>query len=202
MYSVVLVSNIQVSNAQILIRGKLQGQTSNTDTYYRIGNIINGSNTFNMPKSRKFVSIDSMSILDNIGAGTSVNGSFELKVLHSDHFARYHFEKDDNGNLNLQNKKILNLANPVENSDGANRQWVLGLEGRFLIFGNITKGDFKDNLGNDLKLGPTKFKKISIKSNVVENNAYIRIDPTRGRPSFFQIVLEKGNQQFEYEYQI
>ena len=94
MYSVVLVSYIQVSNAQILIRGKLQGQTSNTDKYYRIGNIINGSNTFNMPKSMKFVSIDSMSILDNIGAGTSVNGSFELKVLHSDHFERYHIKKD------------------------------------------------------------------------------------------------------------
>ena len=51
------------------------------------------------------------------------------------------------------------MANPVENSDGANRQWILGLEGRFLNFGNITKGDYKDSLGNDLKLGPTKLKK-------------------------------------------
>ena len=61
-----------------------QGETTNTDTYHRIGNIISGSNTFDLPKSRKFVSIDSMSILDNIGAGTAVNGTFELKVLYSD----------------------------------------------------------------------------------------------------------------------
>ena len=31
-----------------------------------------------------------MSILDNIGAGTAVNGTFELKVLYSDYFERYH----------------------------------------------------------------------------------------------------------------
>ena len=92
MYSVVLTSNTQVSNAQILINGKLQGQSSNTDTYHRLGNIIVGSNTFNMPKSVKFISIDSISILNNIGAGTAVNGSFELKVLYSDFFVRRHKE--------------------------------------------------------------------------------------------------------------
>ena len=43
-----------------------------------------------MPKSIKFISIDSISILDNVGAGTAVNGSFELKFLPSDYFARNH----------------------------------------------------------------------------------------------------------------
>ena len=88
-YSVVFQSNQQVANAQILINGKKQGETTITDTYHRIGNIMSGSNTFDLPKSRKFVSIDSMSILDNIGAGTAVNGTFELKVLYSDFFERY-----------------------------------------------------------------------------------------------------------------
>ena len=81
LYSIVFQSNQQVANAQILINGKKQGETTNTDTYHRIGNIISGSNTFDLPKSRKFVSIDSMSILDNIGAGTAVNGTFELKSI-------------------------------------------------------------------------------------------------------------------------
>ena len=89
LYSVVFQSNQQVANAQILINGKKQGETTNTDTYHRIGNIISGSNTFALPKSTKFVSIDSMSILDNIGAGTAVNGTFELKVLHSNYFNKY-----------------------------------------------------------------------------------------------------------------
>ena len=97
-YSVVLTSNIQVSNAQILFNGKIQGQTSNTDTFHRIGNIVIGTNTFDLPKSTKFISIDSISILDNIGAGTAVNGTFELKVLHSDYFDRYH---------KLSNNKIM-----------------------------------------------------------------------------------------------
>ena len=83
---VVFQSNQQVANAQNLINGKKQGETTNTDTYHRIGNIMSGSNTFALPKSRKFVSIDFMSILDNIGAGTAVNGTFELKVLYSDFF--------------------------------------------------------------------------------------------------------------------
>ena len=89
LYSVVFQSNQHVSNAQILINGKKQGETTNTDTYVRIENIISGSNTFALPKSTKFVSIDSMSILDNIGAGTAVNGTFELKVLHSNYFNKY-----------------------------------------------------------------------------------------------------------------
>ena len=77
LYSVVFTSNIQVSNAQILLNGKIQGQTSNSDTYHRIGNIISGSNTFDLPKSIKFVSIGSISIMDSIGAGTAVTGTFE-----------------------------------------------------------------------------------------------------------------------------
>ena len=135
-YSVVLVSNIQVSNAQILIRGKLQGQTSNTDTYDRIGNIINGSNTFNMPKSRKFVSIDSMSILDNIGAGTAVNGTFELKVLYSDFFERYHAD---------------------------NKSWLSNIETSSVVNGDIKNGVFENVHGYNFgTLGPVKIKNIVI----------------------------------------
>ena len=100
--------------------------------------------------------------------------------------------RDVQGNWNFGNKNIYNIRDPANDLDGVNKKWVLGLEGRFLIFGNITKGAFKDNLGNDLKLGPTKLKKISIKSDVVENNAYLRIDPTRGAPSFFRLSLKKG----------
>ena len=89
LYSVVFQSNHQVANAQILINGKKQGETTNTDTYHRIGNIISGSNTFDLPKSTKFVSIGSISIMDSIGAGTAVTGTFELKVLHSNYFNKY-----------------------------------------------------------------------------------------------------------------
>ena len=89
LYSVVFQSNQQVANAQILINGKKQGETTNTDTYHRIGNIISGSNTFDLPKSTKFVSIGSISIMDSIGEGTAVTGTFELKVLHSNYFNKY-----------------------------------------------------------------------------------------------------------------
>ena len=100
LYSVVFTSNIQVSNAQILLNGKIQGQTSNSDTYHRIGSIISGSNTFDLPKSTKFVSIGSISIMDSIGAGTAVTGTFELKVLHS-----------DNKQMELSNNKIMYSGN-------------------------------------------------------------------------------------------
>ena len=89
LYSVVFQSNQQVANAQLLINGKKQGETTNTDTYHRLGNIISGSNTFDLPKSTKFVSIGSISIMDSIGAGTAVTGTFELKVLHSNYFNKY-----------------------------------------------------------------------------------------------------------------
>ena len=136
LYSVVLVSNIQVSNAQILIRGKLQGQTSNTDTYDRIGNIINGSNTFNMLKSRKFVSIDSMSILDSIGAGTAVTGTFELKVLYSGFFERYHAD---------------------------HKSWLSNIETSSVVNGDIKNGVFENVHGYKFgTLGPVKIKNIVI----------------------------------------
>ena len=89
LYSVVFQSNQQVANAQILINGKKQGETTNNDTYHRIGNIISGSNTFDLPKSTKFVSISSISIMDSIAVGTAVTGTFELKVLHSNYFNKY-----------------------------------------------------------------------------------------------------------------
>ena len=136
LYSIVFQSNQQVANAQILINGKKQGETTNTDTYHRIGNIISGSNTFDLPKSRKFVSIDSMSILDNIGAGTAVNGTFELKVLYSDYFERYH---------------------------AVNKSWLSNIETSSVVNGNIKNGVFENVHGfNFGTLGPVKIKNIVI----------------------------------------
>ena len=136
LYSVVFQSNQQVANAQILINGKKQGETTNTDTYHRIGNIISGSNTFALPKSTKFVSIDSMSILDNIGAGTAVNGTFELKVLYSDYFERYH---------------------------AVNKSWLSNIETSSVVNGNIKNGVFENVHGYQFgTLGPVKIKNIVI----------------------------------------
>ena len=136
LYSIVFQSNQQVANAQILINGKKQGETTNTDTYHRIGNIISGSNTFALPKSRKFVSIDSMSILDNIGAGTAVNGTFELKVLYSDFFERYH---------------------------AVNKSWLSNIETSSVVNGNIKNGVFENVHGYNFgTLGPVKIKNIVI----------------------------------------
>ena len=161
LYSVVLVSNIQVSNAQILIRGKLQGQTSNTDTYDRIGNIINGSNTFNMPKSRKFVSIDSMSILDNIGAGTAVNGTFELKVLYSDFFERYHAD---------------------------NKSWLSNIETSSVVNGDIKNGVFENVHGYNFgTLGPVKIKNIVINTKNQYQVSFIAI--ANSKTLFSHLIL-------------
>ena len=136
LYSIVFQSNQQVANAHILINGKKQGETTNTDTYHRIGNIISGSNTFDLPKSRKFVSIDSMSILDNIGAGTAVNGTFELKVLYSDFFERYH---------------------------AVNKSWLSNIETSGVVNGNIKNGVFENVHGFKFgTLGPVKIKNIVI----------------------------------------
>ena len=92
--SLVVTSNMKVLNTQILFNGKIQGQSTNTDTYHRIGNIISGSNAFDLPKSIKSIKIDSITILDNIGAGTAVSGTFELKMLYSDFFIRRHKEME------------------------------------------------------------------------------------------------------------
>ena len=136
LYSVVFQSNQEVANAQILINGKKQGETTNTDTYHRIGNIISGSNTFDLPKSTKFVSIDSMSILDNIGAGTAVNGTFELKVLYSDYFERYH---------------------------AVNKSWLSNIETSSVVNGNIKNGVFENVHGFQFgTLGPVKIENIVI----------------------------------------
>ena len=136
LYSIVFQSNQQVANAQILINGKKQGETTNTDTYHRIGNIISGSNTFALPKSTKFVSIDSMSIMDSIGAGTAVNGTFELKVLYSDFFERYH---------------------------AVNKSWLSNIETSSVVNGNIKNGVFENVHGfNFGTLGPVKIKNIVI----------------------------------------
>ena len=111
-------------------------ETTNTDTYHRIGNIISGSNTFDLPKSRKFVSIDSMSIMDSIGAGTAVNGTFELKVLYSDYFERYH---------------------------AVNKSWLSNIETSSVVNGNIKNGVFENVHGFQFgTLGPVKIKNIVI----------------------------------------
>ena len=149
LYSIVFQSNQQVANAQILINGKKQGETTNTDTYHRIGNIISGSNTFALPKSMKFVSIDSMSILDSIGAGTAVNGTFELKVLYSDYFERYHT---------------------------VNKSWLSNIETSSVVNGNIKNGVFENVHGfNFGTLGPVKIKNIVINTKNQYQFSFIAI---------------------------
>ena len=156
LYSIVLVSNIQVANAQILINGKKQGETTNTDTYHRIGNIISGSNTFDLPKSTKFVSIDSISIMDNIGAGTAVNGTFELKVLYSDVFERYHAD---------------------------NKSWLSNIETSSVVNGNIKNGLFQNVHGYEFgTLGPVKIKNIVINTRYQYQNSVIAIGKSSNSP--------------------
>ena len=77
-----------------------------------------------------------MSILDSIGAGTAVNGTFELKVLHSDYFDRYH--ADD-------------------------KSWLSNIETTSVVNGNIENGVFENVHGfNFGTLGPVKIKNIVI----------------------------------------
>ena len=160
LYSIVFQSNQQVANAQILINGKKQGETTNTDTYHRIGNIISGSNTFDLPKSRKFVSIDSMSILDNIGAGTAVNGTFELKVLYSDYFERYH---------------------------AVNKSWLSNIETTSVVNGNIENGVFENVHGfNFGTLGPVKIKNIVINTKQHYQVSFVAI--ANSKTSFSHLI--------------
>ena len=160
LYSVVFQSNQQVANAQILINGKKQGETTNTDTYHRIGNIISGSNTFDLPKSRKFVSIDSMSILDSIGAGTAVNGTFELKVLYSDYFERYH--ADD-------------------------KSWLSNIETSSVVNGNIKNGVFENVHGFQFgTLGPVKIKNIVINTKNQYQVSFVAI--ANSKTSFSHLI--------------
>ena len=160
LYSIVFQSNQQVANAQILINGKKQGETTNTDTYHRIGNIISGSNTFDLPKSRKFVSIDSMSILDNIGAGTAVNGTFELKVLYSDYFERYH---------------------------AVNKSWLSNIETSSVVNGNIKNGVFENVHGfNFGTLGPVKIKNIVINTKQHYQVSFVAI--ANSKTSFSHLI--------------
>ena len=160
LYSIVFQSNQQVANAQILINGKKQGETTNTDTYHRIGNIISGSNTFDLPKSIKFVSIDSMSILDNIGAGTAVNGTFELKVLYSDYFDRYH--ADD-------------------------KSWLSNIETSSVVNGNIKNGVFENVHGfNFGTLGPVKIKNIVINTKQHYQVSFVAI--ANSKTSFSHLI--------------
>ena len=160
LYSIVFQSNQQVANAQILINGKKQGETTNTDTYHRIGNIISGSNAFDLPKSTKFVSIDSMSILDNIGAGTAVNGTFELKVLYSDYFERYH---------------------------AVNKSWLSNIETSSVVNGNIKNGVFENVHGFKFgTLGPVKIKNIVINTKNQYQVSFIAI--SYNRTLFSQLI--------------
>ena len=179
LYSVVLVSNIQVANAQLLIRGKKQGQTSNTDTYHRIGNIISGSNTFALPKSRKFVSIDSMSILDNIGAGTAVNGTFELKILYSDYFERYH--TNFNKIVNVNNNRIINVGDALLDQDAINRRVLVNSECHYTIEGEIKFGFFKNFVGtNMIVYEQIRLKRIVISTTSTVTNAAVSIVTREG----------------------
>ena len=179
LYSVVLVSNIQVANAQLLIRGKKQGETTNTDTYHRIGNIISGSNTFDLPKSRKFVSIDSMSILDNIGAGTAVNGTFELKILYSDYFERYH--TNFNKMVNVNSNRIINVGDALLDQDAINRRVLVNSECHYTIEGEIKFGFFKNFVGtNMIVYKQIRLKRIVISTTSTVTNAAVSIVTREG----------------------
>ena len=179
LYSVVLVSNIQVANAQLLIRGKKQGETTNTDTYHRIGNIISGSNTFDLPKSRKFVSIDSMSILDNIGAGTAINGTFELKILYSDYFERYH--TNFNKMVNVNNNRIINVGDALLDQDAINRRVLVNSECHYTIEGEIKFGFFKNFMGtNMIVYEQIRLKRIVISTTSTVTNAAVSIVTREG----------------------
>ena len=179
LYSVVLVSNIQVANAQLLIRGKKQGETTNTDTYHRIGNIISGSNTFDLPKSRKFVSIDSMSILDNIGAGTAINGTFELKILYSDYFERYH--TNFNKIVNVNNNRIINVGDALLDQDAINRRVLVNSECHYTIEGEIKFGFFKNFVGtNMIVYEQIRLKRIVISTTSTVTNAAVSIVTREG----------------------
>ena len=179
LYSVVLVSNIQVANAQLLIRGKKQGETTNTDTYHRIGNIISGSNTFALPKSTKFVSIDSMSILDNIGAGTAINGTFELKILYSDYFERYH--TNFNKIVNVNNNRIINVGDALLDQDAINRRVLVNSECHYTIEGEIKFGFFKNFVGtNMIVYEQIRLKRIVISTTSTVTNAAVSIVTRQG----------------------
>ena len=179
LYSVVLVSNIQVANAQLLIRGKKQGETTNTDTYHRIGNIISGSNTFDLPKSRKFVSIDSMSILDNIGAGSAINGTFELKILYSDYFERYH--TNFNKIVNVNNNRIINVGDALLDQDAINRRVLVNSECHYTIEGEIKFGFFKNFVGtNMIVYEQIRLKRIVISTTSTVRNAAVSIVTRQG----------------------
>ena len=179
LYSVVLVSNQQVANAQILINGKKQGETTNTDTYHRIGNIISGSNTFDLPKSRKFVSIDSMSILDNIGAGTAINGTFELKILYSDYFERYH--TNFNKIVNVNNNRIINVGDALLDQDAINRRVLVNSECHYTIEGEIKFGFFKNFVGtNMIVYEQIRLKRIVISTTSTVTNAAVSIVTREG----------------------
>ena len=179
LYSVVLVSNQQVANAQLLIRGKKQGETTNTDTYHRIGNIISGSNTFDLPKSRKFVSIDSMSILDSIGAGTAVNGTFELKVLYSDYFERYH--ANFNKIVNVNNNRIINVGDALLDQDAINRRVLVNSECHYTIEGEIKFGFFKNFVGTNMIVHEQiRLKRIVISTTSTVTNAAVSIVTREG----------------------
>ena len=53
--------------------------------------------------------------MDSIGAGTAVNGAFELKVLYSDFFERYHAD---------------------------NKSWLSNIETSSVVNGDIKNGVF------------------------------------------------------------
>ena len=179
LYSIVFQSNQQVANAQILINGKKQGETTNTDTYHRIGNIISGSNTFDLPKSRKFISIDSMSILDNIGAGTAVNGTFELKVLYSDFFERYH--ANFNKIVNVNNNRIINVGDALLDQDAINRRVLVNSECHYTIEGEIKFGFFKNFVGtNMIVYKQIRLKRIVISTTSTVTNAAVSIVTRQG----------------------
>ena len=86
-----------------------------------------------------------MSILDNIGAGTAVNGTFELKILYSNYFERYH--ANFNKIVNVNNNRIINVGDALLDQDAINRRVLVNSECHYTIEGEIKFGFFKNFVG-------------------------------------------------------
>ena len=130
-----ITSNVNVNSAQILVNKVNYGDSSQSAAYYRIGNIINGDNTFNI-NSSKLKSVNSLTILDTIGTGVTLDGSFILYILHYD-FVDAHFgiKLDIDGNINLNNRRLRDAKDPVKDSDLVSKRWVKQLTYRQIIYG-------------------------------------------------------------------
>ena len=120
-----------------------------------------------------------MSILDNIGAGTAVNGTFELKVLYSDYFERYH--ANFNKIVNVNNNRIINVGDALLDQDAINRRVLVNSECHYTIEGEIKFGFFKNFVGtNMIVYKQIRLKRIVISTTSTVTNAAVSIVTRQG----------------------